>query len=593
VSIAPSTPEPLSVLVIDDDEVIQKLVAGILKPSGLTVLFANSGEEGMSIALARPIELILLDNEMPGASGIDVLRELKAHPCLASVPVIMVTASEGSRVLSECFAAGAVDYLRKPFSSAELRARVNSVLERHRLMSALTKAARTDRLTGLANRSQLTDHLSAALQRLEANEGLPFTVLFLDFDRFKLVNDTLGHDVGDLLLQAIAGRLLHNLRSSESASRGTSGTLVARLGGDEFVVVLDGTNSPEDTHVVAARLLAALDRPYQLGPHVVRSTASIGSVQSAAHYQSSDEMLRDADIAMYEAKARGKACHVVFNPEMREDVATRVALENALHSALGTPQLHIALQPIYSLDNHSVNGVEALARWTHPTLGEIEPDVFIPVAEESGVMLQLSDFILREACKQFSQLQALLPVGTASQLEYVSVNLSRIQLADPGLVARTLEIVREANMQPDQLQIEVTESQVMQYRPMAQPLLAEFSRHGVRLALDNFGSGHSSLSCLQDFTVDTLKIDKALLANAARGRGFAALLHAILTLAENLDLKVIAEGVETHEQLVLLEALGCTSAQGFLLSRPLTLQECAELLTVGAGTVRNAHALES
>jgi len=209
------------------------------------------------------------------------------------------------------------------------------------------------------------------------------------------------------------------------------------------------------------------------------------------------------------------------------------------------------------------------------------------------VMLQLSDFILREACKQFSQLQALLPVATASQLEYVSVNLSRIQLADPGLVARTLEIVREANMQPDQLQIEVTESQVMQYRPMAQPLLAEFSRHGVRLALDNFGSGHSSLSCLQDFTVDTLKIDKALLANAARGRGFAALLHAILTLAENLDLKVIAEGVETHEQLVLLEALGCTSAQGFLLSRPLTLQECAELLTVGAGTVRNAHALES
>lgn len=569
----------LTVLVVDDDVVIQKLVAGILRPMGLSILTVTNGEAGIALAREQPVDLILLDNEMPGASGLDILRLLKSDAQLASVPVIMVTGSEGSKVLSAGFSAGAVDYLRKPFSAAELRARVNSVLERQRLMAALTSAARTDRLTGLANRAQLMDRLSSAVQLAKDDAANAFTIMFLDFDRFKFVNDTLGHDVGDQLLQAISGRLLHNLRGGDASTRELSNTVVARLGGDEFVVILGGVDSPASATLVANRLQAALDRPYQLGPHIVRSTASIGSVCSAPRYETADEMLRDADIAMYAAKARGKACHVTFSEDMREGVAHQIKLESSLHTALGTPEIYVAFQPVFALDQNTVCGVEAMARWAHPTLGNISPDVFIPLAEETGHMLQLGEDLMRLACQQFLQLQRQVPAHASAQLEYVSVHLSRIQLADPALVARTLRILGECNLAPEQLQIEVTESQLLQHRQVAQDVLAELSRNGVRTAIDNFGSGYSSLGCLQDFSIDTVKIDKTLVANASRGRGFAALLHAILDLAENLDLLAVAKGVETAEQLALLEALGCGYAQGSLFVTPMRLHECVQFLS--------------
>lgn len=565
-------------LVIDDDPVIQALMGGVLKTIGLPILHAMNGDEGLTKARENKIQVILLDNEMPGASGLEVLRRLKAEPELSGVPVIMCTGADSNRVLSECFAAGAIDYLRKPFASAELRARVNAVLERQRLLSELTQAARYDRLTGLANRALLTDRLTDAVNRSRTNPESSFAVMFLDFDRFKLVNDTLGHDAGDLLLQAIARRLLHNLRAPDSATRDTGATTVARLGGDEFVLLLDGISSITDAEHVANRLLTALDRPYQIGSNTVRSTASIGSVLSAPHYQLADEMLRDADIAMYEAKARGKACHVVFNDGMRDTVHERVAMENALHAAMGTPALHLVYQPIFATETSAVCGIEALIRWNHPELGLIEPEVFIPVAEEAGFVLPLSAWILREACETFVRLSHACNEASRRAPDYVSVNISRLQFADSQFVETILRTVKETGMSPDQLQIEFTEQQVEQHRALAQPLLLELRKHGVRLAMDNFGSGHSSLLCLQEFSIDCVKIDRAMIANASRGREFAALLHAVITLAENLDLEAIAEGVETANQLVLLQALGCPFAEGFLLAPPMEFAELSAFL---------------
>lgn len=556
-------------LVIDDDPVIQGLMKGILKTIGLPIISAMNGDEGLIKARENKIQVILLDNEMPGVSGMEVLRRLKAEPELASLPVIMCTGAENNRVLSECFAAGAIDYLRKPFASAELRARVNAVLERQRLLAELTQAARYDRLTGLANRALLTDRLSEAVKRAHADGSSGFAVMFLDFDRFKLVNDTLGHDVGDLLLQAIARRLLHNLRATDGTTRDTGSTTVARLGGDEFVLLLNDVTSIADAEHVANRLLLALDRPYQLGTHTVRSTASIGTVLSTRHYETADEVLRDADIAMYEAKARGKACHVLFNDGMRNTVHKRVAMENALHAALGTPELFLVFQPIFALDTSVACGIEALARWAHPQLGIVEPEVFIPVAEEAGFMLALNAWVLKESCDMFMRLQGECRASSRQTPQYVSVNISRLQFSDTHFVANILRAVSAAGMTPDQLQIEFTEQQVEQNRALAQPLLLELREHGVRLALDNFGSGHSSLLCLQQFSLDCVKIDRALIANASQGREFAALLHAVITLAENLDLEVIAEGVETNNQLVLLQALGCPFASGYLLAPPL------------------------
>jgi diguanylate cyclase (GGDEF)-like protein len=390
-----AAPPTSHVVLIDDDPSIHDLVDVMLRPIGARVSVAVDGESGLALVRDASPDLILLDNGLPGLSGLDVLTQLKADPLMAALPVIMETGNESNRVLTACFAAGAIDYIRKPFTASELRARVGSVLDRQRMLAELTSAARVDKLTGLSNRAMLTERLGIALQRAAAYGSAGFSLMFLDFDRFKLVNDSLGHDVGDQLLRAIAGRLRNNLRSSEAGVREAAGNTVARLGGDEFVVLLEGVSDSQTSVVIADRLLAVLSAPYQLGDHVVRSSASIGIVQSSAGYASADEMLRDADIAMYEAKARGKGCHVAFTPDMRDAVRERLELESALRDAIGTDQFSLDYQAIVSLDDRGIRGVEALARWTHPTRGPIPPSRFIPMAEETGQIIALSEHLLR------------------------------------------------------------------------------------------------------------------------------------------------------------------------------------------------------
>ncbi len=567
------------IVLIDDDPSIHALVGAMLKPMGARLSWARGGEAGLALVREANPDLILLDNEMPGASGLEVLQWLKDDPQLAALPVIMETGSESNKILSACFAAGAIDYIRKPFTSTELRARVGSVLERQRMLGELTSAARLDRLTGLTNRALLNDRLLHALAHAKADPSYGFTVMFLDFDRFKLINDSLGHDVGDMLLKSIAARLRSNLRSSDSTAREASGNTVARLGGDEFVVVLDGVASGATATIIADRLLNVLKAPYQLGEHTVRSSASIGLVFSCDGYSTPEDMLRDADIAMYEAKARGKGCHVAFTIGMRDAVRERIETENDLRDAIGTSQLFLVHQPIVSLEDRRIVGAEALARWNHPTRGLVSPADFISIAEETGLIVPLSDQLLREACQTFMHWQR-----TAGEHapHHISVNLSRAQLSDARLVERTMLVLEETGMKPSQLQLEVTESQLMQQRTIALGLLGELRAHGVRLAMDDFGTGYSSLSCLQEFPLDVLKVDRSFVVNAGRGRDFAALLHAVVTLADNLGLKVVAEGIETEEQLVLLQALGCAYGQGYLLAKPMSADALLARLTSDA-----------
>jgi diguanylate cyclase (GGDEF)-like protein len=443
---------------------------------------------------------------------------------------------------------------------------VQSALERQRMLAELGRAAHVDSLTGLPNRSLLHMRLQHAIDRAREAEEFGFAVMFIDFDRFKLINDSLGHDVGDQLLVEIAHRLRNNLRAHDCIARDTAGTTVARLGGDEFVVILDDVPNVELATSIAERLLPVLEQPYGLAEHTVRTSASVGLVHSSGQYRSSDDMLRDADIAMYEAKSRGKNCFVLFTPFMREAVHNRVRLENALRDGIGTEQFFLVYQPIVSLDDRRVQGAEVLVRWHHPELGLISPGAFIPIAEETRLILPLSDQVLRDACRQFVRWQREIP-GQAP--DYISVNLSRVQLADPTVGERTMAILRETGMPPECLQLEVTESQLMQHRAVALDLLTSFKRHGIRLAMDDFGTGYSSLSCLQEYPFDVLKVDRALTENVSRGRGYSALLHAVITLADNLGLDVVAEGIEDMEQLVLLQALGCPFGQGYLLARPL------------------------
>ncbi len=555
------------VLLIDDDPDVQLLVQAMLRPLGVQMHVVGDGAAGLQSARDHTPDLILLDYDLPERSGLEILNELRFDPVLSRVPVIMVTGSDSHAILASCFSAGAQDYIRKPFFAAELRARVGSAIERQNLLVELERAARRDRLTGLPNRAFLHDSLQIAIEAARENANAGFSLMFLDFDRFKLINDSLGHDVGDLLLQSIADRLRENLRASDTLALDARTTTVARLGGDEFVVLLHGVAKPEVAMMVAERLIIALQPAYQLGPHIVRSSASIGIACYASHYESADDMLRDADIAMYEAKCRGKACAVHFSARMREAIAHRHAIENELRAAIDDESLTLAYQPIMSLEDRSLAGVEALVRWHHPTRGNIDPCVFIPIAEETRLVLPMSEWILRTACTHFMQWKAALG---ALAPRYVSVNLSRVQLTDPELVPRTLSIVRSAGMTPSELQLEVTESQIMANRAGATQLLQDFRRAGVRLAMDDFGTGHSSLSCLQEFPIDVLKVDREFIANLSRGRDFASLVHAVVTLADNLGLDVVAEGIEEVAQAAMLQALGCKYGQGFLLAHPMS-----------------------
>lgn len=567
-----------TVLLIDDDPCMHPLVTGILKPLGLNVISALDAREGIEIARAQPVQLLLLDNNLAqDETGLEVLRQLKRDEQLRAIPVIMVTGQEGDTILAHCFAAGAVDYIRKPFGPVELRARVSSVLERQRMLGELTNAAKFDRLTGLANRATLTEELSASLERSHRDESYRFALMFLDFDRFKFVNDTMGHDVGDMLLQAIAGRLLHNVRVSGELDHGRASTTVARLGGDEFVVLLSGIKTIDEAEQVGARLLRALDKPYSISGHTVQSTASIGTVMSAAHYTNPVEVLRDADQAMYEAKARGKACQVVFSVTMRDAANRAVELERALCNAIELQELRVHFQPIFSLETGRTIAFESLARWTHPIFGDVEPSTFIPVAEQVGVIGALSEQIIHAACRTFSELLTI-----DASLEFVSVNLSYMQISDDDLVSRLLGITNAYHLHPKNLQVELSESVMVRHRGKVTRFIKQLRDAGIRVAMDNFGARESSLSCLQDFSVVSLKLDRSIIANSVQAREFAALLHAVITLAENLGFAVVAEGVETRDQLVLLQALGCGFAQGFLMAMPMNAEDVREFVQHGS-----------
>lgn len=429
----------------------------------------------------------------------------------------------------------------------------------------LRVAANTDKLTGLANRSMLQTKLQDAIARRQVDPTRRFAVLFLDFDRFKLINDSLGHDSGDLLLQELAGRITTTLQE-HLRDDGVESATAARFGGDEFVILLDGLASADRAVTLADRLLDAFARPCRAGDADAYLTASIGVVTSDLSDQSPEAVLRDADTAMYEAKLAGKGQYLLFTAAMRQRVQHRLHLENDLRRAVDERQLFLEFQPIVSLESGTVRGVEALARWRHPHRGIVSPAEFIPVAEDTGLIVPIGEWVLEEACLQFMRWRRTLGDDALSSM---SVNLSRAQLMlerTPGHIRRVLE---STGMPPQCLLLEVTESAVMTDVAAASRMLHAIRDTGVRIAIDDFGTGHSSLACLHEFPIDVLKIDRSFVANINRGRDFAALVHAVVDLAHNLQIRLVAEGVETADQAATLQSLDCELAQGYLFSKPL------------------------
>jgi diguanylate cyclase (GGDEF)-like protein/PAS domain S-box-containing protein len=441
------------------------------------------------------------------------------------------------------------------------------ITARKRMEEQLRAAATSDRLTGLPNRAFFMDRLQQVVQRAHADPQHLFAVLFLDFDRFKSINDSLGHEFGDLLLQEIANRLRGTLRGGECPTGLCGESTAARLGGDEFVVLLDAIESPREAIAVADRLLKVFSGPYQLGEHEVYSTASIGIVTSDLSASNADDVLRDADTAMYEAKHAGKGRYVLFDASMHQRVQQRLSLENDLRRAVAAGQLSLVYQPIVSLQTGKVESFESLVRWNHPTHGLVPPAEFIEIAEDTGLILPIGEWVLRESCRQFAAWRATMGERAPRR---ISVNLSRNQLQLPNLPQTIRQILEQHAVPPECLHLEITESAVMRDVQVGTRMLHSLREIGVKLDMDDFGIGHSSLACLHQFPIDVLKIDRSFVANINRGRDFAALVHAVAQLARNLNIQVVAEGVETLDQALVIQSLDCEFGQGYLFSPPMT-----------------------
>lgn len=456
---------------------------------------------------------------------------------------------------------------------------LRDVTERRELEGKLEWQAFHDPMTGLANRVLFSDRVSHALAR-RSRGAVELGVLFIDLDHFKVVNDTLGHAAGDSLLREAARRIQGTVRAADT---------VARLGGDEFAVLLEDAGSRECVET-GERLLGQLTRAFSIEGREVFTGASIG-VTVAEPGVTLDELVRDADVAMYVAKGAGRGRVVVFEPSMRDEVAERLHMEADLRRAIEQRELQVHYQPQFDLRTGEVLGAEALARWMHPTRGNISPARFVPIAEQAGLMVEMSRYILQVACRDAAQWR--LPSGERADL-HISVNLSGRHLQDARVVDDVAAALADAQLDPALLTIEITESVMMHNTQASIAVLRNLKALGITIAIDDFGTGYSSLSYLQQFPIDILKIDKAFVDKLGTADSDEALARAILALGDALGLATIAEGVETMRQVEILQALGCLLGQGFLFSRPLASRAFADLLSNGglgrlAGEVLGIH----
>lgn len=422
-----------------------------------------------------------------------------------------------------------------------------------------------DSLTGLPNRTLFLDRLQQAIDRSDRDRNLR-AVLFMDLDHFKIVNDSLSHELGDKLLITVARRLQACLRPGDTA---------ARLGGDEFVALLDGISDVGDAVHVAQRIAKALEAPIELEERQVSVSTSVGISLNEDVDEKSEILLRNADVAMYEAKKEGKARYKVFDPDMHAQMLRRLDMENDLRQAIEREELRIYYQPKVILSTGRIIGMEALVRWEHPERGLVHPGEFIPLAEETGLILPLGRWVLRETCRQAREWQKHYPTVSP---QVTSVNLSVKQFQGPNLVQELVEILRETGLNPGCLQLEITESVVTDNVEHAVGLLQELRELGVQLALDDFGTGYSSLISLRRFPLDDLKIDQAFVDGLGRNTEDTAIVQLVIDLAHAVGMRALAEGVKTIEQVRQLQNMGCDQAQGYYFWEPLAGKSAAALL---------------
>lgn len=597
--------ENKSILIVDDIVDNLKILSTVLTEKGYQVRCAKNGAMALITSKKNPPQLILLDIQMPDMDGYEVCQNLKADEVTRDIPVIFLSALDGVFDKVKAFTVGGVDYISKPFQAEEIVVRIqhqlalqtakaeiatlNNQLEQkvqqrtaqleevieklnweitqhQQTQGQLSHQALHDALTNLPNRTLFMEHLTKAIQRLHRNPAYLFAVLFIDLDRFKIINDSWGHAVGDQLLVAISRLLQECSRELDT---------VARLSGDEFTILLEDLQDYQDVIAIAERLLEQLTSPIHLDERKVFSGASIGIVFGSAAYQNGLELLRDADIAMYRAKALGRGRYAIFDREMYDQTIYFSQLETDLRLALEHQEFMLYYQPIVALNTSQLLGFEALIRWQHPQKGLISPQEFIAIAEDTSLIIPIGEWVLREACRQLKTWQQIFPHAS---LLYVSVNLSSRQMKQFDFVDKLAQILTEIGLEGSSLRLELTETMLMDRGGKTIELLNQIKQQQVQLSIDDFGTGYSSLSYLHQFPIDALKIDRSFVSLINSQSNNYEIVKTIITLAHSLGMKAIAEGVETPQQVIYLNNLGCEAAQGYFFAQPLNRQEAEALI---------------
>jgi diguanylate cyclase (GGDEF)-like protein len=567
------------ILVVDDSASTLMLMEAIVSEAGARVFTADTPDKALVLIKKHTFALIFLDVVMPGMDGFALAQEIRLNKRNAYVPIMFVTSSSrNDETIMRSYKSGVVDILHKPIEPEIIEAKTRIFLqldEQKQLIedqqSALKEAfkrlqsyAQHDQLTGLFNRDQISNILARKLNKADRQQR-QIGVMFLDLDHFKLVNDSFGHDTGDLLLRSIASRICASVRDCD---------YVARLGGDEFCVILTELESNSTAGRIAERILKEMAEPHILGEHEVISNCSIGIALSEPEMHSASDLLKNADAAMYQAKQKGRSQFAYFSETLEQEALMRIDLGMKLKTALEENQLEVHYQPQYCSKGMSVIGFEALMRWSIEGR-HISPVTFISIAEETGQINQLGYWILDASC---TQLKTWQDKGLLDSSATIAVNVSNRQIQSGELASQVSRVLTKTGLNPECLEIELTESTVMEDPERTISTFREMNEVGVRISVDDFGTGYSSLAYLKHLPLDSLKIDRSFVNDITEDNNNQAIVRAIIGLSHNLGLTVIAEGVETLDQQIFLTDNGCDTLQGFFFSKPLKSEDIERML---------------
>jgi diguanylate cyclase len=572
--------QPATVLIVDDDPGARLLLGTALEMAGFRVATAADGATAISAFQAQPSDCIVLDVVMPGMNGFDTCIALRELPDCRHVPILMQTSLDDMESVNKAYTAGATDFSSKGINPMLLAQRVKFLVRAKRTQDQLRASearvrylAYYDPLTGLPNRERLRQILDQQIEWAgRSRRGV--SVLMLDVDNFSRINDTHGSAAGDAVLKEVALRLQHCLRDGErpapdAADEDAIKDWVARVGGDKFGLALPGVSTMDGAEAVARRLQLALTRPFGIAEQEIPLSAAIGISIHPLDASGTDALMNNADAAMHHAKRAHQGGLEFFKKSISTRAAKRLSLEADLRKALERQEFTLHYQPRLALKTLKVEAVEALLRWAHPQRGMVPPDEFIPVAEQSGLIVEIGDWVLREACAQVRRWSA-----DDTSAWQVAVNVSGVQFRDGTLVRRVTDAIASAGIDSRMIELEFTEGALIEYSTAVSRAVKSLKELGVATALDDFGTGYSSMSYLRHFPVDTLKIDRVFVRDiASRSSGNAPLVDAIIAMARSLGLATVAEGVETEAQWQYLKDREATQVQGFLFCRPLSIPD--------------------